>query len=229
MKKSFINIKILILPLVVVLIVTSIWIVKFQIRTNIEQDIHYVNNSCILPCWNSIIPGVTTKDRAIEILKQISYIKSESIKETGTINLGGCLWSWNVSGRRLQPGLEWKDGIVSEITLGLAYDLTLQEVLNQLGLPDKISIVDGGIPEHWFWIVDLFYLSKGVQIEAYTAEYSTIVEPTTEIGAIILYSPASLDNFIEELYPDSGDGHNKWLYEYWQGYGDLITLYDIDE
>ncbi len=114
--------------------------------------------------------------------------------ETGTDVFGGCTWNWKVSGRRTLPKLSWQNGVVREISLGLTFNFTVDEVLNEFGLPEAVSVIEGGTPENWYWVVDMFYPQTGIQVKVYTPNFSSVIEPSTEVGVVVLFSPSSLEN-----------------------------------
>ena len=180
---------------------------------------------CSAPCWQGIIPGVTTRQEALEILQTNTYIQSGSGKSKGNDELGGYTWKWRVPGlgKWLPPSIEWQNNVVQEIKLGLTFDFTVQAAIQKFGLPEAISISRGGTPEHWYWIVRFFYPQKGMDLSAYTSEYENEIYPSTEIGVVTLYAPTNLELRLKILYDEV-------LYKTysWRGYGNLIELYHPD-
>lgn len=180
---------------------------------------------CAPPCWQGITPGVTQMDEALEILSNSPYIETGSIKRAGTDISGGCTWRWRSPGRRMQPGLNWQTGIVDTIQMGLTFNLTVQEVTDKFGLPEAVSAVEGGQPEHWYWIIVLHYPSQGVEFKAYTSEFSKDIKPTTEVGAVLLFSPLTMDERIKEIEKGLSSPLPIDYFSDWKGYGDVAELY----
>ena len=180
---------------------------------------------CAPPCWQGITPGVTKMDKALEILSNSPYIETRSIKQTGTDISGGCTWRWRSPGRRMQPGLNWQTGFIDTIQMGLAFDLTVQEVTDKYGLPEAVSAVEGGQPEHWYWIIDLHYPSQGIKFKAYTSEFSKDIKPTTEVGAVLLFSPLTMEERIREIEQGLSSPLPSEYFSDWKGYGDAAELY----
>jgi hypothetical protein len=175
-----------------------------------------------------ITPGVTTRLEALSTLGASPYVRESTLKEAGTNVWGGATWQWSTRGRRLQPSIAWHDGIVREITLGLTFDLALNEAITEFGQPEAISAGPGGTPEHWYWIVDLYYPGSGLQMKAYTAEYSTVLEPTTEVGVAQIFAPTTLEDRIATVYGDAVlVAHELSTVRPWLGYGDLFVSYYI--
>lgn len=197
-----------------VILVTAILVGGFQrlTRAAIKEDIFSGNENCSLPCWNNITPAKTTRDEAVNILEKVSYINKGSIQKAGTDDLGGCIWDWKVPGGRLFPKLSWKNGITNELSLGVPFDLSVQEVISEFGPLEAVGFGEGGIPENWYWIIDMFYPQSGIQVKVYTRDFSSLIEPSTEVGAIYLFLPTSIENRISELYPNfSSESYYKLL------------------
>lgn len=127
--------------LLLVLIMAAISIFGFQqvTRKAMKEDLLGNHPSCSLPCWNYITPGITKNNEAVKILQEIAYVDRGSIKQSGTDAFGGCRWNWNVSGRRILPNLSWQNGVVREISLGLTFNFTVDDVLNEFGLLSLIK------------------------------------------------------------------------------------------
>lgn len=181
---------------------------------------------CAAPCWQGITPGVTSRSQAMAVLQESPYILQDTLREAGTEERGGVTWEWRTPGRRLQPSISWRNGIVQEITLGLTYDLTVEEILNKYGPPEALSAGLGGIPEHWYWIIDLYYPQRGLQFKAYTREYSALFEPSTEVGGVLLFVPMSLEERVTAVFNDPAIASQVIdTIRPWQGYGDLFEIY----
>ncbi len=217
----------IVIVLVILLFFLAISIIGFQFTTRnaLKNDLIGKQMPCKLPCWNNITPGVTKSNEAVKILNNTSYINKGSISQSGNDDFGGCIWEWKVSGGRLTPRLYWQNGVVQEISLSLAFKLTIKDILIKFGLPENVGIMQGGTPENWYWIIDMFYPQSGIQIKAYTSYLSTLIDPTTEIGAIDLYLPTSIEKRISNLYPEVNYNDISWLFTSWKGYGDINKLY----
>jgi hypothetical protein len=214
-----------ILLLIILVAPTSIIVKQKLIRDTIRESMFEKHQTCNLPCWNEITPGFTAGKEVINILEETAYIKKGSMQQAGSDNNGGCIWNWTVSGKRQLPKIGWENGIVNEITLGLPFNLSVDEVLDEFGNPEAVSIWRGGIPEHWYWIIDMLYPQAGIQVKAYTKDFSSIIESSSEVGVVILFSPTTIENRINKIYPDPNVRSTIRLYSTWKGYGDLEILY----
>ncbi len=197
-----------------------------RLRNALVDDSLLSDIPCAAPCWQGIVPGETSRSQAMRILENSPYVRGDSLKEAGTSVAGGATWWWNLPGRRLQPSILWQDDIVQEITLGLTYDLTVDQIVSKFGPPESLDLGAGGVPEHPYWIVDLYYPDVGIQFKAYTSESSDLLEPSTEVGVAIYFAPSSLKERVVDIYSyrdDVSDVMN--LMRPWSGYGDLFEVY----
>jgi hypothetical protein len=138
---------------------------------------------------------------------------------------GACTWDWKGGGKWLEPRTNWEKGIVSYIKLGLYYNLTVGQVIDKYGQPEKVRILSGGIPEHWYWIVDFYYPDEGLLFISYTQEFSTVLTRQTEVGGIYYYAPTTLRDWIKLL---EGETSSLDRMQPWKGFGDLSKLYPGD-
>jgi len=208
--------------LVVVLTIIGFHLIT---RNKMKEDLFGKFPNCTLPCWNNITPGLTSSKEALNILQATAYIDKSSIMQVGSYDNGGCSWHWKIPGRRIPPKLDWQFGVVRQITLGLTFNLTVDEVINLFGFPEAVGIVEGGTPENWYWIVDMYYPQVGIQVKIYTPNFSSLIEPSTEVGVIIIFPPTTIEGRISELFPNLNPESMNWLFASWKGYGDIKRLY----
>ncbi len=100
------------------------------------------NIPCGPPCFWNIIPGITTKDQALGILREKGIF--QQCKYFDTSNEGGTRgYSCNAAVLIL---LEKQD-IVSGIGFTPSEKITVSEVYRKFGAPDGVSVVGLGLPE----------------------------------------------------------------------------------
>ena len=230
-KVLWLVIRLVILALVIII---PIWQWRIAHRKDMLVDDSLLSDvPCAAPCWQGIVPGVTLRSQAMQILGDSPYVKDDSLKEAGTAEVGGVVWQWRVPGRRLQPSISWQNDIVQEVTLGLTYDLTVDQIVSKFGPPEALNVSVGGVPEHQYWILDLYYPDQGMQFKAYTSETSNRLESTTEVGVAIYYVPSSLEERVTHIYSygesdasgSASVSHVMNLMRPWKGYGDIFEVY----
>lgn len=203
-------------------------IMTYQFKTLMKNDL-FGSKECNLPCWNNITPGETSSKDGLSLLQRINYIDSRSKKMLGSIEKGTCRWSWTISGNRIEPYMNWNENLVSEITMGLPYRLTIQEILDHYGNPTAIGLNEGGNPEKWYWMVILYYPEKGFDFSTYTEVFSTIIMPTSEVGNVSIHKPTTLFEYIDIKYPNIQKDKIDWIKMEWKGYGNLEEMYDLSD
>ncbi len=199
----------------------------FYLRILVLADRNYLSDlPCSAPCWQDITPGQTTRPEVIEKLKNLEYIQVSSIKEAGNSEYGGVTWYWKFPiTAPYQNSISWDKNIVQEIRLGVYNKLTVEEVIGIFGPPEGIDVGEGGVPEHWYLIFDLYYPSKGIQFTVHTALFSSTLEPGTMIRAIEYYSPMTLEERLTVFYYGIELTKVMGLVRQWKGYGDIFITY----
>ena len=218
------------------LVIFAIAIVVYQTVINTQntrlsrkskEDLLGNHPSCTIPCWNQITPGLTKSDEALQLLQQIEYVNVDTLHQFGTAENGECLWYWKMPGKGFPTEMRWEKGIVRAIGINLTYSLTIEEVIDQFGFPENVGVMQDGNPEIWYWTFDLFYPGLGLQFRGSTDQLSATASPTTEISGVFLYSPTSIENYMEEFYPGISPDSN-WKITQWKGYGNLKELYGAE-
>lgn len=181
-----------------------------QINKKVGKD--FLNNSsCVAPCWQSIVPGITSQ---ADVLLVVQDMGIKSFKITGNKNKGEISWEWPIfSFGRVPDKIFWENQIVSEIQIGTA--LEMEDVISKFGPPNSVNISMGGNPEHWYWVINMFYPLQKARFIAFTEEYSHEISPSSEVGVAVYYA-----EFPEGMPPG-------WRsdVEPWKGYGNIISVY----
>jgi len=110
-----------------------------------------------------------------------------------------------------------RDGVVSTIYLSIDFELTVEEILTKYGPPEATNHGQGGVPEHPYEWMNLFYPTRGLQFVAMVLPWDQpVLEPTTRIFEATYVAPAKSFESWKALYP-GGELHP------WPGYGELET------
>ena len=188
------------------------------------------DDSCSWPCWQGITPGITTSSEALLklqasplILKKYS-IQSEGI-ETGN---GKASWRWNVDDnqREERGNIQWTNGVVRMMELTAYPVISLGEIINRFGSPEKIDVIDCTeiVEGPRWWCGTLYYAKSGFEIHVSwedSAESDVQIAPSDPIGFVRMFAPSTLEKWLaaiglSHVYPDLRD---------WNGYGGLYDLY----
>jgi hypothetical protein len=181
-------------------LLASSWLVSCT-QSPSPPDTGYLEGTpCAAPCWQGITPGITDEMTALKIISDPALVEQDSIK--GGINprdpsRSGYTYR-RVSGGSGSIGL--KDGIVYGIDIGPGDDLTLGDIIDAFDIPDFVHVQDAS-QERYCYGVDLYYLEKGIWINAGVCkeknstykllEQTAWVDPDIEVGGLTFFEPAS--------------------------------------
>ncbi|MCB0118177.1 MAG: hypothetical protein H6634_08095 [Anaerolineales bacterium] len=189
--------------------------------------------NCILPCWNGIIAGKTTKDELINILKNSLDIDQKSIKITNEP------WNmfdnqiyfsfhqiWTLNQKPRERGNAYlKNDKVSKLALCGEIKTTIGDIVEQAGEPKDIISGDnfyGGRT------VILTNLSIGISY-SYTTDLDKLeITPDTQISCLEIFDPLLYDDMLEAKFFSNGyyNAEETLKAQYpWNGYGNLDEKY----
>lgn len=178
------------------------------------------DSPCAAPCWQGIVPGTPMEvDEIVQILEEVpntSYIRADHLSEGIAISWFWKQRPWRKTGYN---SIFLRDGVVYSMRLSVDFELTVEDILAKYGFPEAINYGQGGVPEHPYVWMNLFYPNQGLQFVARVLPWNRpVLEPTTEIFEAVYIMPAeSLESwraFDKDLQPWPGYGeleHNPWL------------------
>jgi hypothetical protein len=191
---------------------------------------YFGNSSCSLPCWQGIMPGVTTSTQALQRLKDSPLIFNNSIQSEGSMTGSGkTTWRWKPDDKmpEVKGNFEWVNGIVHLMKLTTYNIISIGEIISRFGPPEKISVIDCTevVEGPQWWCATLYYVKIGFEIHnswSRSGNEKVIQITSTDITEfIMLFEPST----IEERVSSQGlDSHYLNLQD-WKGYGNLLDLY----
>lgn len=171
---------------------------------------------CRPPCWEGLIPGKTTAEEAVQILKaspiaSFAYIRNSDYG--GTVS-----WRWANGKPGGEAELKFKDGkrIVTRIRPVIDY-VSLKEVMRVYGEPSYISVhalptSDHGKTLDYYW--EIIYDPLGFSIRR-SSQDKNFLTPDS------LFEPPDFyeANTIEQIYAPRANGSNERVaLSKWQGF-----------
>jgi hypothetical protein len=113
-------------------------------------------------------------------------------------------------------GVSMSGGVVTNISLSFAADVTVGEIIAKYGPPDLVSHSTAGLPEHRYYWLGMFYPTRGYQFNVQVDPYlQPVLEPKSLVYSAVYFRPyASLQAW--EPVPHPGV-----LRLPWPGYGPL--------
>ncbi len=195
-----------------------------------ELENFFGDASCSWPCWQGIMPGVTTGSDALQRLQQSTLVSISSIQSEGSITgFGNAQWHWKIGDKQplLGGDMEWRGGIVWKIILTSYPIISLGESINRFGPPEKIEvancteIVEG--PQ--LWCAVLYYTKNGFEIHISWERSGNVhdvqITPSDPTDFVVLFKPSTIEEWISSYNLDIRSLNLRD----WKGYGNLLDLY----
>ncbi len=178
---------------------------------------------CQPPCWQRLVPGVSTQEEVLGYIKRSYYVGYHSVYLQGDTTY--IEWQSTQSGRggATWNGFEFKSRLLTVISIYLDYELTLQHLVQGYGAPEKFTAYPGD-PHTMNADVNLFYPALGLaaRLESSLSDRGYELRPDTRVVRVWYFQPTSLDGLLD-LADSVPFPHNKeaaqTMLQDWQGYG----------
>lgn len=154
---------------------------KCQPRPELDSSL-LTGDPCTPPCWHNITPGVAEEDDVRSQLENSPFVEKGTVRYSLTEESGVPLvvFSWQARGGDyiyLQNGVVWqmerwnyiylRDGKVLRIEIGLHGRVTLGEIVDKYGPPERISAFVSVADFYWYHIT-IDYPSQGLRLESFS-------------------------------------------------------------
>jgi len=176
----------------------------------------WINNiPCRLPCWEGIIPGVTTVDQAIELLNKNSVIKN--IKKSTSYNGKGYL-EWDLTNNKKGFANFYSNKPTQIIYYILPYfnnlSFNLNKIVASYGEPSNIIATAVKNPEQGIsYKLMLIYLDKGFALTNFGSN-KLILKSEMDFEQLDIFIPNT--SGFDEAFPGK-----KFDIKSWQGFRDF--------
>jgi hypothetical protein len=129
---------------------------------NPATEVLVVDNSpldtapCQAPCWENIQPGQTTEEQVLQILEANPTIAIDCINEQGE----------HESYISCSQFAVWfdQDKVTKYIFLNSLSPITLEQLIHELGDPDRVYFEPDGLPEYLHFRITIAYLERGIWV-----------------------------------------------------------------
>lgn len=178
--------------------------------------------TCRAPCWQGIIPGQTSFDIAVAVLKSKSFI-GKMIFTPAKIKADADLFGWDYIDGKGSGYAEYEtltpNHTIIAISAGFTDDILLREIIAVYGMPTHVIATgkavrfdDGTIhPEYFFALV---YLEKGFLVATNITSTNTMLNEDLHMTGLTFFVPtlSTLKGTISEVrdYPQT--------FQPWQGF-----------
>jgi hypothetical protein len=181
---------------------------------------------CEPPCWQGLVPGVSTHREVIEVLEGGGYADSLEVGPGRYEAITIVTWRPKRVGWRSQHRnmFELQHGRLEVMNMYVDSEVALGEVVDRYGPPDEQTVflsMSGPIDV----VVQLFYEDLGTILQVILPEDHPELKPEDPVERLWYFEPAPLDEAMAILAGRKGepleDFQLQWL-EYWhdwEGYG----------
>ena len=188
---------------------------------------------CEPPCWHGLTAGVSTDDDVNEFLGTSELVDRSTLFRgdvtSGRGDVVGVTLQWwstadmaNVP-RQFGNSIVIKDGLVQYMTIWLDVEVTVEDLLDRYGPPDKFSAYMVGVHPAWVELT-LYYPGSGFAAELTIPPDDVRLTPESEVLSVWYFRAAPLEEFFELSrgigYPTVSDD----VLQDWQGYGPIELI-----
>jgi hypothetical protein len=178
---------------------------------------------CSPPCFQGLVPGSSTEDDVRQFLRSGEYaVGPYAVIERS--QQGVLVLKWDRRGLGGQKNeFQIQDDVLTLMGMYVDSDVTLEQVVNQYGAPDK-SAANLNMSGRVYTLVGLFYREVGMILDLYLYDDVPQLKPDTKVARVWYFEPVSLDEAIAVLAGKKGQALEDFEQEQlghwrdWQGY-----------
>ena len=179
---------------------------------------------CGPPYFQGLAPGSSTEDDVRQFLRSGEYaVGPYAVIDRSEDGLLIMLWDRRGLGGQKNE-FQIQDDVLSLMSMYVDSDVTLEQVLDKYGGPDKQAadlIMSGRV----YTLVGLFYREVGMILDLYLYDDLPQLKPETKVVRVWYFEPVSLEEAIAVLARKKGQALEDFELEQlgywhdWQGYG----------
>ncbi|HUS69347.1 MAG TPA: hypothetical protein VM075_01050 [Anaerolineae bacterium] len=186
---------------------------------------------CAPPCWQELAPGESTEDEVAGFIRTSRYVDPRTVYR-GDMSRGGKVVGVGIQWRSTAADSRGVDsnifdiegGLLQSITIYPDCDVSLQDLLQKYGGPDKFTAHVEGV-EHPYVAVTLYYPTHGFTADLQLPPDDTSLRPDSKVVRVWYFRAAPIRRFIQ-LGCDLGywsSTPEEWLQfaRDWQGYATI--------
>jgi hypothetical protein len=179
---------------------------------------------CGPPCFQGLAPGSSTEDDVRQFLRSGEYaVGPYAVIERSEEDV--LIMKWDRRGLGGQKNeFQIQDGVLSLMSMYLDSDVTVEQVVNRYGAPDKFA-ANLNMSGRVYTLIGLFYREVGMILDLYLYDDVPQLEPETNVARVWYFEPVSLEQAIAVLAGKKGQALEDFELEQlghwhdWQGYG----------
>ncbi len=189
---------------------------------------------CGPPCWQRLVPGVSTLEEVDQVLRSSEYVASGSLYRDWFGDTLSISWRprWQSRG---DNRFVLRGYVLQHMKMYVDPEVTLGQVVDKCGPADKFQAGRSVHPEPVYIAVDLFYGELGMMLELRLPEDDRELRPDADIVRVHYFERAPLEDVLVTLAWGEGAALGddqlqvleQWLkgWHDWQGYGTVQLTY----
>ena len=185
-------------------------------------------SNCSAPCWNSIVPGRTTKLDAVSQLENLSIIDRSSILDNEVDDRRSNVWAKFANDvKELNVRIHFVDDTSIATVFDVRNTLSMSSMIAMVGTPDYVFAKVGCADTQWI-TVGLLQLTSGTYVEYFDNSVSASKSVADTGGRRVLkapfFDPEMLDEILENyiiLDPSDTPQSFRSNLQTWNGYGEV--------
>ncbi|NIN64367.1 MAG: hypothetical protein GTO63_06635 [Anaerolineae bacterium] len=188
---------------------------------------------CEPPCWQGLTPGVSTEEevnefvRTSELVDRTTLFRGDITRGTGEV-VGVSVQWWSRADtagvpRQFGNSFSIKDGILQYMTIFLDVEVTVEDLLERYGPPDKFSAYMVGAHPAWVELT-LYYPEYGFMSELIIPPDDVRLTPEREVLYVWYFRAAPLEEFLEMSRDIGHPTVSDDVLQDWQGYGPMELI-----
>jgi hypothetical protein len=174
--------------------------------------------NCATPCWQGLELGKTSRKEAEAVVGKLSFVGDKTVYEggPGTTLSYPCKKPVDMS----CLALHFQNWVLTDVWLYLNYQITIEQVVERIGLPDSLVISIGG-SERPICYVNFLWIKRQMELNYYQEGMSICNSIYTENGRVskglfvqtVHYITSEEMTSMIETYqqPDTGYDYQSWV------------------
>jgi len=211
--------------LVVGLLVLGTSLASCDVRGPLDMSL-LTGRPCEPPCWQGLIPGVSTKEEVEDFIATSEYVDRDSVYRERSWGADAIWWesaAWWTTNPEPNAFVLDRDTLIV-VRIQLDYELTLESLLETYGPPQKLWA-------HWRgWgradiLVNLYYPTLGLipQLVVEPSDGEHELQPHSKVIRVWYYPRTSLEGLVDlgESIPLPPREYVDTDLDDWSGYGPI--------
>lgn len=176
------------------------------------------SEECSSPCWHGLEIGISSRDDTIATIQNLSFIQRDNF----TTSAGQINFLCKVPSSITCVSASFDDEILTSLRLYLNYQIALEQVVNEIGVPDSF-VFSYRSPESLACDITLFWEDRQMSIDTYYDGRKDICESffvengkfpqEMSLDTVNYMTSTEMEMYIEDMQTGTG-----YIFMLWDGF-----------